>query len=170
MHEPEVLLAEGVEDARIRERNAFDEIVRGSSGDIVLSGAGGLGRRTLAGLRKHGITPLAICCYHRQDHLWKIPLFIHSHSAGYRFHLGPHDREMRDLVCYAVPPHRAPANRAVPSVVQHGEPEPSSGRWHFNCEPGPALSTQSIAAIPLAAPAQWRPHQGPGHGVRLHAR
>ena len=64
---------------------------------------------------------LAICCYHRQDHLWKIPLFIHSQNAGYRFHLRPHDREMWDLVCYAIPPHRAAANRAMPALVHHGE-------------------------------------------------
>jgi FkbM family methyltransferase len=57
---------------------------------------------------------LAICCYHRQDHLWKIPLFIHSLNCGYRFYLRPHDRETFDLVCYAIPPHRA---RATPSTT-----------------------------------------------------
>jgi hypothetical protein len=59
MHELEALLAEGAEGARARERNSFDSHALGSSGDIVLCGAGGLGRRTLAGLRRHGITPLA---------------------------------------------------------------------------------------------------------------
>ncbi len=50
---------------------------------------------------------LAICCYHSQDHLWKIPLLIHSLNPDYRFYLRPHDLEMWDLVCYAIPPHRA---------------------------------------------------------------
>ena len=49
---------------------------------------------------------LAICCYHRQDHLWKIPLLIHSLNPGYRFFLRPHDLEMWDLVCYAIPEGR----------------------------------------------------------------
>jgi FkbM family methyltransferase len=49
---------------------------------------------------------LAICCYHRQDHLWKIPSLIHSLHPGYRFFLRPHDLEMWDLVCYAIPEER----------------------------------------------------------------
>jgi FkbM family methyltransferase len=49
---------------------------------------------------------LAICCYHRQDHLWKVPLLIHSMNDNYRFFLRPHDIEMWDLVCYAIPKDR----------------------------------------------------------------
>jgi FkbM family methyltransferase len=53
-------------------------------------------------IRNH--TPvLAICCYHSQDHLWKIPLLIQSLNPNYRFFLRPHDLEMWDLVCYAIP-------------------------------------------------------------------
>ena len=65
---------------------------------------------TLAGasrvIRDHAPV-LAICCYHCQDHLWRIPLLIHSLNPDYRFFLRPHDLEMWDLVCYAIPPHRA---------------------------------------------------------------
>ena len=49
---------------------------------------------------------LAICSYHRQDHLWKIPLLIRSFYPDYRFYLRPHLLEVWDLVCYAVPPSR----------------------------------------------------------------
>jgi len=49
---------------------------------------------------------LAICCYHRQDDLWKIPLLIHAINPNYRFYLRPHFQEMWDLVCYAIPPAR----------------------------------------------------------------
>lgn len=49
---------------------------------------------------------LAICCYHRQNHLWKIPLLIRALSSDYRFFLRPHDLEMWDLVCYAIPKER----------------------------------------------------------------
>ncbi len=58
-----------------------------------------------AKIREH--TPvLAISSYHRQDHLWSIPLLIQSLNPGYRFLLRPHDLEMWDLVCYAIPADR----------------------------------------------------------------
>ena len=46
---------------------------------------------------------LAVCVYHRPDHLWRIPLFIKSLSDQYRFFLRSHGQEGWDLVCYAVP-------------------------------------------------------------------
>lgn len=49
---------------------------------------------------------LSICSYHRQDHLWKIPLLIQSINPTYRFFLRPHLLEVWDLVCYAIPPSR----------------------------------------------------------------
>ncbi len=52
---------------------------------------------------------LAVCVYHRQDHLWRLPLFIKSLSSQYRFFLRPHDEEGWQLVCYAVPVDRLTA-------------------------------------------------------------
>lgn len=49
---------------------------------------------------------LAICIYHKPDHLWKIPLLISEYVEDYRFFLRPHDEEGWELVCYAVPPER----------------------------------------------------------------
>jgi hypothetical protein len=49
---------------------------------------------------------LAICVYHKPDHLWSIPLLISTFSDNYRFFLRPHDEEGWDLVCYAVPRKR----------------------------------------------------------------
>jgi FkbM family methyltransferase len=49
---------------------------------------------------------LAVCSYHAQDHLWRVPLLINSFNAGYRFFLRPHLPEVWDLVCYAVPDGR----------------------------------------------------------------
>jgi len=60
----------------------------------------------LAGARDHiqnDAPTLAISCYHRQDHLWAIPLLIHSINPNYAFYLRPHDVEVWDLVCYAIP-------------------------------------------------------------------
>ena len=49
---------------------------------------------------------LTVCSYHQQDHLWTIPLLIHSIRPDYRFFLRPHLLEVWDLVCYAVPETR----------------------------------------------------------------
>jgi FkbM family methyltransferase len=46
---------------------------------------------------------LAICVYHRQNHLWEIPLLVRSLSTRYAIHLRPQLLEGWDLVCYAVP-------------------------------------------------------------------
>ena len=53
------LLAEGVIAAREREATTFDVAAGNRAGNVVLFGAGGLGRQTLAGLRADGIEPLA---------------------------------------------------------------------------------------------------------------
>jgi FkbM family methyltransferase len=52
---------------------------------------------------KHHSPVLAVCSYHKQDHVWKIPLLIHSINPDYRFFLRPHLIEVWDLVCYAIP-------------------------------------------------------------------
>jgi FkbM family methyltransferase len=49
---------------------------------------------------------LAICVYHRQDDLWKIPLFIHSLCADYRFILRAYMPGRLETVCYAMPKER----------------------------------------------------------------
>jgi FkbM family methyltransferase len=50
---------------------------------------------------------LAICAYHTQDHLWRIPLRIRELTSGARLLLRPHRMDGFDLVCYAVPSGRA---------------------------------------------------------------
>jgi len=55
----EALLAESVEAAQQREAAAFDELAAPCEQRLVLFGAGGLGKRTLAGLRKIGLQPVA---------------------------------------------------------------------------------------------------------------
>jgi len=50
---------------------------------------------------------LAICVYHQQDHLWKLPLLMQSLlPERYHFFLRRYDDEFGDLVCYAVPNYR----------------------------------------------------------------
>ncbi len=49
---------------------------------------------------------LSICVYHKQDDLWRIPLFIDTLVEDYRFFLRAHDVDGWQLVCYAVPVNR----------------------------------------------------------------
>lgn len=46
---------------------------------------------------------LAVCVYHTQDHLWRIPLLLRRWRDDYALFLRPHNEEGWDLVCYAVP-------------------------------------------------------------------
>lgn len=55
----EQVLAEPIEAAKERERNAFDVVARPLGGRFVLFGAGNMGRRVLARLRQDGIDPIA---------------------------------------------------------------------------------------------------------------
>src|SRR5438270_6047006 len=57
--ELELLLSESPAAALRRERDAFDQLAAPFEKRLVLFGAGGFGRRTLAGLRSLGIEPLA---------------------------------------------------------------------------------------------------------------
>ena len=49
---------------------------------------------------------LAICAYHRLEHLWRIPLLIRSYNQGHRLFLRRYADECWELVCYAVPKSR----------------------------------------------------------------
>ena len=64
------------------------------------------GRETI---RRHGPV-IAVCVYHFQDHLWKIPLLLREWRNDYALFLRPHNEEGWDLVCYAVPRGRLSRN------------------------------------------------------------
>jgi len=56
-------------------------------------------------LRRHQPI-LAICTYHRSEHLWQVPNLIHSINPEYRIFLRRYAEECWEGVCYAVPAHR----------------------------------------------------------------
>jgi FkbM family methyltransferase len=49
---------------------------------------------------------LAACVYHRWEHLWEIPLLIHSLTAHHKIFLRRYAEDCWELVCYAVPESR----------------------------------------------------------------
>ncbi len=56
---------------------------------------------------------IAIAAYHRQDHLWRVPLAVRALWPGYALFLRPHNEEGWDLILYAVPPDRVPGRRTA---------------------------------------------------------
>jgi len=46
---------------------------------------------------------IAVCVYHRQDDLWKIPIFIDSIMPNYRYYLRQYEEDGFGLILYAVP-------------------------------------------------------------------
>lgn len=49
---------------------------------------------------------LAVCTYHRSDHLWQIPNLIHSIVPEYNLFLRRYAEECWEGVCYAIPERR----------------------------------------------------------------
>jgi FkbM family methyltransferase len=56
-------------------------------------------------LRRHHPV-LAICTYHRSEHLWQIPNLIRSIAPDYHLFLRRYAEECWEGVCYAIPKHR----------------------------------------------------------------
>jgi FkbM family methyltransferase len=52
---------------------------------------------------KLSIPKLAVCVYHKQDHLWEIPLFIKKINPSYKIFIRRYRDEYGDVVCYAIP-------------------------------------------------------------------
>jgi FkbM family methyltransferase len=56
-----------------------------------------------SGLIKTQRPVLLIAVYHRVEHLWQIPLWIHDLNLDYRLYLRHHDNTCTETVCYAIP-------------------------------------------------------------------
>jgi FkbM family methyltransferase len=59
-----------------------------------------------AALLKDEQPVLAVCLYHRSEHLWQIPNLIHSLAPDYSLYLRRYAEDCWEQVCYAVPPER----------------------------------------------------------------
>jgi FkbM family methyltransferase len=59
-----------------------------------------------AGLLRDEPPVLAICLYHRSEHLWQIPNLIHRLQPNYSLFLRRYAEDNWESVCYAIPRHR----------------------------------------------------------------
>jgi FkbM family methyltransferase len=87
----------------------LDSLVEGARTTFIKLDIEGFEVEALLGARKtiERYAPvLAVCVYHKQDHVWKIPLLLRELREDYAFFLRPHNEEGWDLVCYAVPRSR----------------------------------------------------------------
>jgi len=108
--------ADGTDGAAVREDGdldvecvALDDVLRNEAPSYMKMDIEGAELDALSGSRwliSNRAPVLAVCAYHRQSDLWRIPLLIQSFNPNYRFYLRPYHREGWDLVCYAVPPGR----------------------------------------------------------------
>ncbi|HTW91257.1 MAG TPA: FkbM family methyltransferase [bacterium] len=98
--------AEGTADVDVMPLDSLPSDIQPTFIKIDIEGTELEAIRGAAWLVEHARPLLAVCAYHKYDHLWQIPLLIHSYSSDYRFSLKTHLVDGWDLVCYAVPTAR----------------------------------------------------------------
>jgi FkbM family methyltransferase len=87
-----------LDDVLAAERPTYIKMdIEGAELDALAGASGSIGRHSPL---------LAVCAYHTQDHLWRVPLLIRDLAPGSRLLLRPHRGDGFDLVCYAIPPDR----------------------------------------------------------------
>ena len=87
----------------------IDDLARGAAPTFIKMDIEGAELDALEGARRsiqRHRPILSICVYHKQNDLWRIPLFIHGIVEDYRLFLRSHDVDGWQLVCYAVPANR----------------------------------------------------------------
>ncbi|HEY1949351.1 MAG TPA: FkbM family methyltransferase [Bryobacteraceae bacterium] len=87
----------------------LDELVGAKRATFIKMDIEGAEFDTLAGARSliaRERPILAVCVYHLQNDLWRLPLLINDFAPGYHFYLRAHEGDAWQTVAYAVPPER----------------------------------------------------------------
>lgn len=86
---------------------SLDELLRGGdTPSYIKMDIEGHELEALEGARetiRHSKPKLAVCVYHKADHLWKVPLLMKELQPHATLHLRPHLADGWDLVCYSIP-------------------------------------------------------------------
>lgn len=87
----------------------LDDVLQGESVSFIkidIEGAEPQALRGAQGIISKQKPTLALCVYHHFEHLWAIPLFIHTLVPDHRIFLRHHTTLEYETVCYAVPPQK----------------------------------------------------------------
>jgi FkbM family methyltransferase len=68
---------------------------------------------------------LAVCGYHKPDHLWRVLTSLKNHAPDSALFLRPHCADGLDTVCYSVPPERQIQCEIVPADRSHAQAQGS---------------------------------------------
>jgi len=84
----------------------LSELLKGEAVTFMKMDIEGFEMKALRGaeemIRRHR-PKLAVCVYHRPEHLWEVPLFLKKTVPDYKLYLRHHGILEYDTVCYAVP-------------------------------------------------------------------
>jgi len=84
---------------------SLDEILRGFNASFLKMDIAGEELRALSGAKgmiEKNHPDMAVCVYHNIEHIWEIPLYIHSLYDGYEFYLRSYNEYTMKTVLYAV--------------------------------------------------------------------
>ena len=97
-----VFSADGTETAAFRR---LDDVLRGQTVTFIkmdIEGAEPLALRGAEQIIRMQTPKLAICTYHKAEHLWEIPAMILQLNPAYKIYFRHHDKDEMETVCYAV--------------------------------------------------------------------
>jgi FkbM family methyltransferase len=99
-------LYKGVETGMTTPVVRLDEVLAQEKASVIkmdIEGFEPLALEGARGLLEKQRPALFICVYHRPEHLWSIPLWIHDLGLGYKLFLRHHGTSSSETVCYAIP-------------------------------------------------------------------
>lgn len=94
---------DGTETAAFRR---MDDVLKGRRVTFIkmdIEGAEPLALRGAEEIIRTQTPKLAICTYHRAEHLWEIPAMIRQMNPAYQIYFRHHDKDEMETVCYAIP-------------------------------------------------------------------
>ena len=97
-----VFSADGTETAAFRR---LDDVLRGQTVTFIkmdIEGAEPLALHGAGQIIRMQTPTLAICTYHKAEHLWEIPAMILQLNPAYKIYFRHHDKDEMETVCYAV--------------------------------------------------------------------
>ena len=98
-----VFSADGTETAEFRR---LDDVLKDQPVTFIkmdIEGAEPLALRGAEHIIRTQTPKLAICTYHRAEHLWEIPKMILQMNPAYHIYFRHHDKDEMETVCYAIP-------------------------------------------------------------------